>query len=335
MKVSGSIYSNGSKSLLQVVRDLDLCHVDFLHVDCTDDLGVFDDIRAIRKISSTPIDLHIISNRPEKFFNEILSCRVENVSFQFEDLEGTLQIPDKINARVGLAVMVTTPIDHVANLLNSGTFGFILLMTTTPGVSGEVFDPTTYSIVRDYQSRWPEKAIFVDGGVNNDVAKNLRDLRVECAVSGSYLIGAKKIADALLQLTSDLDRMNMKVQYVMDSLASLPVIPASQLNLRLIIQTISSGKGGYCLIVSDNGQLMGVVTDGDLRSELLRNLDDLNKVRVDRMINFNPLTIDPEKKVSEAFEAIHSHHQKIMFLPVVDSGSRLVGTVSIGGLIRG
>ena len=71
MKVSGSIYSNGSKSLLQVVRDLDLCHVDFLHVDCTDDLGVFDDIRAIRKISSTPIDLHIISNRPEKFFNEI------------------------------------------------------------------------------------------------------------------------------------------------------------------------------------------------------------------------------------------------------------------------
>ena len=68
MKISASIYSGKNKSMLQLVKELDGAVVDYFHIDCNDDLTVFDDIKAIRRESKTPIDLHIISPDPEKFF---------------------------------------------------------------------------------------------------------------------------------------------------------------------------------------------------------------------------------------------------------------------------
>ncbi|HLP19530.1 MAG TPA: hypothetical protein VK174_04485, partial [Chitinophagales bacterium] len=66
MKISASIYSGKGKTPEQLVKELDAHGIDMLHVDCADNDKVFDDIAAIRKISSTPIDLHIISAEPEK-----------------------------------------------------------------------------------------------------------------------------------------------------------------------------------------------------------------------------------------------------------------------------
>ncbi|CAN0271179.1 unnamed protein product, partial [Chrysoparadoxa australica] len=67
MKISASLYSSKERALPDLVKALDKCHIDFFHIDCNDDLKVFDDIEAIKKISSTPIDLHIISDRPEEY----------------------------------------------------------------------------------------------------------------------------------------------------------------------------------------------------------------------------------------------------------------------------
>ena len=47
MKISASIYSDKKRSLKDTINDLRDHHVDLLHIDCNDDLSVFDDIAEI------------------------------------------------------------------------------------------------------------------------------------------------------------------------------------------------------------------------------------------------------------------------------------------------
>jgi len=55
-----------------------------MHIDCNDDLSVFEDIKRIRKISKTPIDLHIISSRPEAFFDGIIETKTNLFLFSMK-----------------------------------------------------------------------------------------------------------------------------------------------------------------------------------------------------------------------------------------------------------
>ena len=73
MKISASVYSSKSQSLPEIINDLDEHGADLFHIDCNDDLAVFDDIAEIKQLSKTPVDLHIISAEPEKFFRNIMS----------------------------------------------------------------------------------------------------------------------------------------------------------------------------------------------------------------------------------------------------------------------
>ena len=76
MKISASIYSDKKRALNEVIADLVEHQVDLLHVDCNDDLTVFDDIREIRELCAIPIDLHIITDTPEKYYQPLIDAPV-------------------------------------------------------------------------------------------------------------------------------------------------------------------------------------------------------------------------------------------------------------------
>ena len=88
MKISASIYSDAARPLQAVIADLVAHQVDLLHIDCNDNLSVFDDIKLIRSICSVPLDLHIITSEPEKFYPFLIENPVDYVTFQLEDLQG-------------------------------------------------------------------------------------------------------------------------------------------------------------------------------------------------------------------------------------------------------
>ena len=105
MKISASVYSSKSQSLPEIVNDLDVHGADLFHIDCNDDLSVFDDIAEIKQLSKTPVDLHIISSEPEKYFAKVEELNVDYVTFQYENLKGHLTLPESITAKLGLAIM--------------------------------------------------------------------------------------------------------------------------------------------------------------------------------------------------------------------------------------
>ena len=122
---------------------------------------------------------------------------------------------------------------------------------------------------------------------------------------------------ALLKFTRD----------VMHSRTSVPLVP---LGTKMSVAVLEmSAKGLGCVGITDgDGNLTGIVTDGDLRRHMR---DDLLNARVEDIMTRSPKTIRPDQLVSEALEVLNS--TKITALFVVDAG-RPVGIVHIHDLLR-
>jgi arabinose-5-phosphate isomerase len=91
-----------------------------------------------------------------------------------------------------------------------------------------------------------------------------------------------------------------------------------------------SAKGFGCVaVINPDGQLVGVVTDGDLR----RNMrPDLPTLKVADVMTRNPLTIDGDILAGEALDIVNT--RKITALFIVDQSRRPVGVVHLHDLLR-
>ena len=114
---------------------------------------------------------------------------------------------------------------------------------------------------------------------------------------------------------------------LMHSGTSLPVAPLGSRMSDALVEM--SAKGFGCIgIVEPNGQLAGIITDGDLRRHMRPNLLE---ARVDDVMTRNPKTIRPDQLASEALELLNS--LKITALMVVEAG-KPVGIIHIHDLLR-
>lgn len=332
MKISASIYSDKVRPLKEVVEDLVQHKVDLLHVDCNDDLSVFDDIKRIREWTDTPIDLHIITETPEQYFQPLRDFPVEYVTFQFEQLPEGFELPSDITGKKGLAVITPTPID-VFDAYSS--WDFILIMATIPGQSGGVFDALNYSKIRHFRKKFPGKSIHVDGGVNGEVSFVLRNMGVSSSVSGSYLFNAPSIGHALMDLTKRDMESSISIKDFMVPLSESPVVKMSNLSLENILKEIESGDQGFCMVTDDDDKLLGLISNADIRKGMLKNMSDLNAMRPEDLLNRNPFNLNELRSVGEMMKAIRNCRFPISYLPIVDKDNRAKGIVTFVNLIKG
>lgn len=332
MKISASIYSDNNRPLKEVIADLVNHKVDLLHVDCNDDVAVFDDILKIRDWTTTPIDLHIITETPDKYFDLLRKVPVEYVTFQFEQLQPGFSIPKDISGKKGLAVITPTPVEVFKDFPE---MDFILIMATIPGQSGGVFDALNFSKIRKFRNLFPGKAIHVDGGVNGEVSFILRNLGVRSSVSGSYLFKAPSIGHALMDLTAREMDSSYKIKDFMIPIDEAPTVFIEELSNEAILKAIEKGNLGFCLIINRDGNLEGLISNADVRKGLLRNLSDFNEMTAANLVNRNPLTIDEDMNVMEMMKVIRTSSFQITYLPVKDSENRAKGIVTFVNLIKG
>lgn len=332
MKISASIYSDKKRQLKEVINDLVQHQVELLHVDCNDDLSVFEDIQQIRTWCNVPIDLHIITDSPEKFYDHLRETPVEYVTFQYENLKSTLDIPVDITGKKGLAVTTFTPVDVFNEYSN---FDFILIMATIPGQSGGAFDKINFTKIRNFRKLFPSKSIHVDGGVNAEVSFILRNMGVSTSVSGSYLFNAPSVGQALMNLTSREIESHYQVEDFMIPLEECPIVRSSDLSLKSILTTIEVGNLGFCLVVDDEKRLIGLISSADIRKAMLKKLDDLNSITSSDLINSSPVFIENSATVIDLLRKIKQCSFPVMYLPVLKNNSEAVGIVNFTNLIKG
>ncbi len=91
---------------------------------------------------------------------------------------------------------------------------------------------------------------------------------------------------------------------------------APQSGIRDVIISVSGSKHGITVVI-DNDNILGVITDGDIR-RMLMNQDDISKVKASDIVSRNPKTIERNQLAKEAMQILKEHN--IGQLIVTDQG---------------
>jgi arabinose-5-phosphate isomerase len=101
-------------------------------------------------------------------------------------------------------------------------------------------------------------------------------------------------------------------------------------SLKNTIIEMTSKRLGATAVLDDNHNLIGIVTDGDLRRLLIRDVD-IKNICAKEIMSHHPQTIDSE---SLAVEALHLMREKSITQLIATEGGRYVGMVHLHDLVR-
>lgn len=334
MKISASIYSNNDMSLKALVNELDSVKIDMLHIDFNDEKTeinkIENDIEEIRKISSTPLDLHIISKNPSKYDDFIKRNKIEFVTYQIENINEEFSISEINQTSFGIAITSNTDFKLFKNY--EKFCDFILLMTTTPGESGGSFNHINFKKIRDFKNLFPSKRVYVDGGVNDEIAFILRILGVSSVVSGSFLV-KNNIPKSLLKLRSSVINSKLKVKEFMISRDESPIVTFNSSLLDTLVK-IEDYNFGFTLVEDENKKFKGIVSMADIRKYIINNQNIKLKENIKNMINKNPIVIYDDDDINKMLETTQNREFLISFIPVLNKKSKIVGCVTFFNLIN-
>jgi arabinose-5-phosphate isomerase len=108
-------------------------------------------------------------------------------------------------------------------------------------------------------------------------------------------------------------------------------IPKVNLNadIRQVIMEISARRLGATAVLN-NGAMVGIITDGDLRRMLEKN-DNISGIRAKDIMTVNPKTIQAGSLVVEALALMRKHN--ITQLPVIEN-DRYVGVIHLHDILK-
>jgi arabinose-5-phosphate isomerase len=116
----------------------------------------------------------------------------------------------------------------------------------------------------------------------------------------------------------------MRVEDVMVK-SNLPVITEDS-DMKEVIQVMTSGRWGTGVVVNEQGHVIGIITDGDLRRALAKHGNILMLKAIDIMTK-HPRTISKNLKLYEAEKIFNK--QEIIILLVCDEKEEFVGLLPI------
>ena len=145
--ISPSILSADFACLGEQIKEAEAAGADLIHIDVMD--GHFvpnitigaDIVRAVKKITNLPLDVHLMIERPEFFIDQFVEAGANWISVHLEacaHLHRTVHmIKNKQDIKVGVAVNPATALTNLVNVLDY--LDFILIMSVNPGFGGQSF----------------------------------------------------------------------------------------------------------------------------------------------------------------------------------------------------
>jgi arabinose-5-phosphate isomerase len=125
-------------------------------------------------------------------------------------------------------------------------------------------------------------------------------------------------------------RLLLYVGDVMHSGKDLPLVRQTASLREALLEMTSKGLG-MTAVVDDAERLVGVLTDGDLRRLLQRNID-VYRAKIADVMTGNPHTTTADRLAAETIELMRT--RKINGLIVIDAERRVVGALNMHDLLR-
>jgi arabinose-5-phosphate isomerase len=98
--------------------------------------------------------------------------------------------------------------------------------------------------------------------------------------------------------------------------------------LRNVVIAMTHHPLGAACVIDQNGLLVGIITDGDIR-RTLQNHDDIRPLVAADIMTKRPVAVRPDAPVKEAMELMEGRSSQISVLPVVGSDGNCLGLLRL------
>ena len=207
-KIAPSILSADFTRLGEEIKAVEKAGADYIHIDVMDGHFVPNItigpmiVRAIRRITELPLDVHLMILQPDMFIDEFAEAGANIISVHAEalsHLHRTIQYIRDKGVRSAVSLNPATPLDILEYIIED--LDMVLLMTVNPGFENQEFIPEVIPKLKKLREMVDKKGldidIEVDGGISPETIGRVASAGANVFVAGSAVFYTKDYAKTI------------------------------------------------------------------------------------------------------------------------------------------
>ena len=201
VRIAPSLLSVDFARMADELAMIEAAGADWLHVDVMD--GVFVPnlsfglkvIETVRKLTALPLDVHLMTVEPEKYFDSFAKAGANGLTVHVETaphLHRQLMRIKELGLVAGATLNPSTSLETIREV--AGILDLLLIMSVNPGFGGQKFIPHSLDKIRRARQLLDgigSAAILeVDGGVARDTIRSCYKAGADTFVAGNAIFSA-------------------------------------------------------------------------------------------------------------------------------------------------